>query len=224
MEKITSVGYKNVSIPIHWGLNISDIDWHNAVVMATIMSRRMDVSRLWDGTIYIDERIKDIMRECPKRYTTHISDMSQASCQRGNNSQLSQSISDIKRSVGRRYVDNYIATPRWRNGIKLSEPGEGYTQIRLVFESAIRVLGGGQPNINAFNAWGVVGEDLSVMNIRGCYIDPQDSSVVVLQVESYANYVGMVYTSYSDATGNLVDNVSGEAIRSFVTYFNKGGE
>lgn len=57
MKKIKNLLVKNAVVPVQWNLAVTeDIEWHNAVIIATAMSRGVDVSKLWDGTIlFIDD-------------------------------------------------------------------------------------------------------------------------------------------------------------------------
>lgn len=73
MKKIRYISVKNRVIPIQWNLTVTDnIDWHDAVIMATIMSRGTDISKLWNGTIVIIEEIPKLVLDTKKVYLNDI--------------------------------------------------------------------------------------------------------------------------------------------------------
>ncbi len=73
MKKIRYISVKNRVIPVQWNLTVTDnIDWHDAVIMATIMSRGTDISKLWNGTIVIIEEIPKFILDSDKVYLKDI--------------------------------------------------------------------------------------------------------------------------------------------------------
>lgn len=73
MKKIRYISVKNRVIPVQWNLSVTEnIDWHDAVIMATVMSRGTDVSKLWNGTIVILEEIPKLILKQEKVYLNDI--------------------------------------------------------------------------------------------------------------------------------------------------------
>ena len=72
MRKIVAVGIDNKTIPIQWNKNVTNVEWHNAAVMATIMSRRLDAAKLWDGTIMMVQEIPTFVLEDKNVYLNDI--------------------------------------------------------------------------------------------------------------------------------------------------------
>lgn len=61
MDKITGISDGTHLIPVSWKLNAGvadkDVSIHNAIIMGTIMARKIDTMRLWDGTLSFSQQV-----------------------------------------------------------------------------------------------------------------------------------------------------------------------
>lgn len=122
MNKITGVSDGTHLIPVSWKLNAGiadeDIPLHNAIIMGVVMARKINVMRLWDGTINISEKIGKINSNISSINSTiaNISENVWIVPQYGNNctttcviSSVDSDIPDISSTVT---TDNITITPK----------------------------------------------------------------------------------------------------------------
>lgn len=94
MNKITGISDGTHLIPVSWKLNAGiadeDIPLHNAIIMGVVMARKIDVMRLWDGTINISEKIGLTNSSIGTINSTvaNISETASVATQYGNNSNI----------------------------------------------------------------------------------------------------------------------------------------
>lgn len=123
MDKITGVSDGTHVIPVSWKLNASvadaDVPLHNAIIMGAVMARKIDVMRLWDGTINISEKfgLTDSSIGTIKSTIVNISETADVIPQYGNNSTIvcvipyvDSEIDDIASTVSTPIVTEKIST------------------------------------------------------------------------------------------------------------------
>lgn len=123
MDKITGISDGSHLIPVSWKLNsdISDTDIliHNAIIMGAVMARKIDVMRLWDGTINIAEKIGKTNSSIGSINSNiaNISETAIAVSQYGNNSAIAciippinSDISDLVSTVSAPIITEKIST------------------------------------------------------------------------------------------------------------------
>lgn len=57
-KRITSVSDGENAMPVYWGVAAKDIKYNNAIIMATVIARRIDKQNLWDGLLHFKEKTK----------------------------------------------------------------------------------------------------------------------------------------------------------------------
>ena len=122
-KKIIGISDGTHLIPVSWKLNAgvadTDVPLHNAIIMGAVMARKIDVMRLWDGTINISEKIgkTDSIIDTINSTVANISETAAAIPQYGNNSNIvcvipyvDSEIDDIVSTVSAPIITEKIST------------------------------------------------------------------------------------------------------------------
>ena len=114
-KKIIGISDGTHLIPVSWKLNAgvadTDVPLHNAIIMGAVMARKIDVMRLWDGTINISEKfgLTDSSIGTINSTIANISETAIAISQYGNNSAIACVIPPINSDISD--LESTVSTP-----------------------------------------------------------------------------------------------------------------
>lgn len=214
-KKITFVSDTDVSIPIRWQASATDIRWNNAIAMAVTIARTIDKMNLWDG--YLDFIVRTDGFKINKR---HI---------KLNNTVSENLIFDTQLPMSILFNINYTGFKVTPRKIKLNETvvenlpytveksyALDYTTIIIEFNNSI-YSNNLDSNLQAFSITATFGG--SIYSVHPTKIVHNNPNTLSLTVSSLEQASGMISILYASELGNLMSNITSEALPSFNTSF-----
>lgn len=230
-KRIVSISDGDQSIPIYWGIEAKDIKYNNAIVMATVIARRIDKQNLWDGLLHFKERVKSFTIRSPHKINLiDINDELTFKVQNPINISFTENIEPF--SVNVRIKNNLLTlkdtlseptSPRLPlTSTALYSTNISDTSIYIEFRNPVN-LGTGtlDENVGAFQVLVTVGTTTYYPNITSISLDSSVSGVVLnLDSDIMKDSTQVITVIYDADIGTFESNASGNKMTGFQTSFN----
>lgn len=214
-NRIVGVSDIEKVIPVAWGISATELYWHNAVIMGTVIARKIDKANLWDGTLNFKESVPKIKM---------------------NNLNMKMQIVSDDLTFGQPYMHNFIIseniTKHTMNTINMnsqiitdnlpktpvSATNNGYTIIYVhmynpIFSTNVSA------NLSAFEITALFGG--TVYTLSPTSIELSGINTIKLTVDSLETATGNINVLYKSELGNLTSNIDNSLINSFNISFLK---
>lgn len=211
-KRIAFVSDTDVSVPIRWSANATDIKWNNAIVLATTIARTIDRMNLWDGYLHFREKTGYF------KINTFILNTSEINDELDLHAENPVSLSFNEDVPYHRIVPAVLMT----SNIATSFPNSPYQaycidNTTIYVEMANPIYSNDvSANINAFEITATFGGIQYTTNPVNVTLN--DTSGITLTVDDLSQVVGEVNVLYKSEMGNLMDSMNNVKIDSF----NKG--
>lgn len=232
-KKIISISDGANAMPINWGINVSDIRYNNAIIMATAIARRIDKQNLWNGLINVKEKVPSFSIKKPTyKFTAKgITDELIFDVQKGIQKSFSEGVKTIS-----------INRPNWTTEIlghiKESFPIPTAEKLPIgtvpllsgnLSKNTLYVelrnpinIGAGTliENITAFSVIVTVNVTTYYPNITSIDLTGQNTIKLVLDEDIMEQSTQVITVLYDASKGTLEDSFNGGMVASFQTSFN----
>ena len=230
-KRITSVSDGESSIPIYWGTSAKDIKFNNAIVMATVIARKIDKQNLWDGMLHFKEKTSGfIIKPYTKIGTYSLEDNLIVNIQTPININFSEIFNGVNIITDTNMYDfeNFQVVlpvptepklPISDNGILSYNTDSTHINIEMrnpvcIDENYI------EATKKAFNIKLVLEDSIYYPSIIEWSFTGQNTITLVVDDDILPQAVGTINITYNNGVGYIEDAVNGGYIKTFQTSFN----
>lgn len=232
-KKITSISDGSNAVPILWSINAKDIRYNNAIIMATVIARKMDKQNLWNGLINIKEKVApfNIKKPSYKVIVPGITEILKENIQEGIKKSFAETIGativqrpnnkvtllgTIKESFP---IPTAEKLPVGTTPLAAGNLSKNVLYIELRNPINIGVLNE-QENLSAFQVIVTVGTTTYYPDILNMSLTGQNTIQLTLDSNIMEESTQVITVSYDANKGSLEDSFNGGQVTSFQTSFN----
>lgn len=231
-KRIISISDGEKSMPVYWGIAAKDIKYNNAIIMATVIARRIDKQNLWDGLLHFKESFKyfTIKSNSNKFVLEDINDNMIFDKRNPINFVFTENIDSFNINAQSKKILSPLTdtlpiptAPRLPfSATALYAKNIGDNVIYIELRNPINIGDGTfEDNIGAFNVLVTVGTTTYYPNIINISLDNGVNDILLtLDSDIMKNSTQVITVTYDGNVGTFEDSANGGKIAGFQTSFN----